>query len=304
MPNWNDLLEEIRVEASQTAHDRVRRKYLMELHKHTKRNVIIYYSGWLQRPGLRAQQSVAWGIDDNDKNGFMSCIHKLERKTGLDLILHTPGGDLAAVESLISYLHATFGNDIRCIVPHMAMSGGTMIALASKQIVMGKHSSIGPIDPQIGGIGAFGVLEEFNGAVEAVKKNPASAAVWHPIISKYNPTLIGSCQKAVTWAVQLGHQYLMSNMLAQDKDKEAKAAAIVRELGDHLKTLSHARHIDPAHAKQMGLNILDLESDQKLQDLVLTIHHACCHTFSGGGAVKIIENHNGIAVIDTCVKAG
>ena len=100
------------------------------------------------RPAFRAFGS--------NKNGFMSVIKGLDRTDGLDLMLHTPGGDIA--EFLVEYLRAMFGNDIRAIVPQLAMSGGTIIALACSQIVMGEKSSIGPIDPQFGTMAATGLL--------------------------------------------------------------------------------------------------------------------------------------------------
>lgn len=100
-------------------------------------------------------------LNDGDKNGLMATIHKMDRAKGLDLVLHIPGGDMAATESLIDHLRSMFGTDIRVIVPQIAMSGGTMIALAAKEIVMGKHSNIGPIDPQFGAIPAHAIKEEF-----------------------------------------------------------------------------------------------------------------------------------------------
>src|SRR3990172_2554772 len=99
MPAWNEILAETQVAGS--VHDVIRRKYLKELHRYTKRPTIIYYSGWLQKPHLQNQPGVILGISDADKNGFMSVIHKLDRKNGLDLVLHTPGGDMAATESLV-----------------------------------------------------------------------------------------------------------------------------------------------------------------------------------------------------------
>jgi membrane-bound ClpP family serine protease len=60
-----------------------------------------------------------------------------------------------------------FGTNIRAIIPQMAMSAGTMIALSTREIIMGKHSNLGPIDPQIAGIPAHGVIEEFNRAAGA-----------------------------------------------------------------------------------------------------------------------------------------
>ena len=72
-------------------------------------------------------------VNDNDKNGFMATIHQLDRSCGLDLLLHTPGGEAAAAESLVHYLRQMFGNDIPAIIPQLAMSAGTMIALSCKE---------------------------------------------------------------------------------------------------------------------------------------------------------------------------
>lgn len=156
MPNWNYLLKEIAntpAEGETSSADIVRRKYLSKLYNLTNRNTIAYYSGWLSKPKIEGVE-----ITDEDKNGFMACIHKLDRDKGLDLILHTPGGDGAATESLIFYLREMFGHDIRAIVPQIAMSAGTIIACACKSILMGKHSNIGPVDPQFGGIPAIGII--------------------------------------------------------------------------------------------------------------------------------------------------
>ena len=177
MPAWNEILNEIH--ASGSVHDVVRRKYLKQLNELTDRNIIIYYSGWLQKPGLNGVE-----VNDADKNGFMTVIHKLDKKKGLDLLLHTPGGETAATESLVDYLRSMFGSDIRAFVPQLAMSAGTMIACACKEIYMGKHSSLGPIDPQFRGIPAHGVVEEFNLAHDQIKKDHSWIPVWQPIIAK------------------------------------------------------------------------------------------------------------------------
>uniref|UniRef100_UPI003222108E SDH family Clp fold serine proteinase n=1 Tax=Acetoanaerobium noterae TaxID=745369 RepID=UPI003222108E len=160
MPSWNAILEEIQQSKRIDALDYVRRSYLKKLNVITGRNVIAYYSGWLQKPGTNNSS-----ILDDDKNGFMTVIHNMDRNKGLDLILHTPGGDTAATESIVDYLRRMFNTDIRVIVPQLAMSAGTMIACASKEIIMGKQSSLGPIDPQFNGIPAHGVIEEFEKAL-------------------------------------------------------------------------------------------------------------------------------------------
>ena len=142
MPNWKAILDELHAAGSQ--YDIIRRKYVEELANLTERNVIIYYSGWLQKPGLPGTE-----VNDNDKNGFMNAIYGLDASKGLDIVLHTPGGESAATESLVDYLHSIFGYNIRAIVPQLALSAGTMIACACKEVIMGQHSSLGPVDPQL-----------------------------------------------------------------------------------------------------------------------------------------------------------
>ena len=61
----------------------MRRRYLQQVHNITQRNVIIYYSGWLQKRVDGTE------INDEDKTGFMTVLHELDRSKGLDLILHT-----------------------------------------------------------------------------------------------------------------------------------------------------------------------------------------------------------------------
>jgi len=290
VPNWGQILDEIQTSGS--THDIIRRKYLSKLGKYTGRNVILYYSGWLQKPGI-----IGAGINDGDKIGFMSTINGLDRKKGLDLILHTPGGSMSATESLVDYLRSMFGSDIRAIVPQIAMSGGTMIACSCKSIAMGKHSSLGPIDPQISGIPAHGIIEEFKKAYEDILISPNKIPLWQPIIAKYNPTLIGECEKAITWAQEMVRDWLSTGMLKDDPEKNRKIDRIMLELGDHALTKSHDRHLSAEKCKQMGLNIELLEEDQIFQDRVLSVHHACIQTLSSTNAYKLIENQKGVAFI-------
>lgn len=292
MPNWNEILDEIRVSGS--THDIVRRKYLKSLQRLTGRNVIIYYSGWLQKPNASGIQ-----VNDADKNGFMTVTHKLDRSKGLDLILHTPGGETAATESLVDYLRSMWGTNVRAIIPQLAMSAGTMIACSCNEIIMGKQSSLGPIDPQFKGIPAHGVVEEFIRAHTEIRADPSKAAVWQPIIAKYNPTLIGECEKAIDWSNQMVKEWLLSGMLTGVDNADGKANVIIEELGNHSLNKSHARHLSADKCNSIGLKITKLEDDPKIQDAVLSIHHTCIHTLTSTNAFKIIENHNGKAFIQS-----
>ena len=297
MPNWAEILNELH--AAGSTHDVVRRKYLRELHDLTGRNVIVYYSGWLQKNALLNRGVTGFEVNDADKNGFMTTVHTLDRSLGLDLLLHTPGGEVAATESLVDYLRAMFGTNIRAVIPQIAMSAGTMIACACSEILMGKQSSLGPIDPQYRGLPAHGVIEEFQAAAREIKADPAKIPLWQAIISKYQPTLIGECDKAIRWSEQITKEWLKTGMFAGDPKADSKAATVIAGLGKPALTLSHDRHISIDTAKRLGLKIISLESDHTLQEAVLTVHHACIHTLRSTGAIKIIENHHGVATIDS-----
>ena len=296
MPNWKEILDETRDAGN--IYDVVRRSYLKDLFELTNRNVIVYYSGWLQKGALTDHGYSGFHIQDSDKNGFMATIHGMDRSLGLDLFLHTPGGDTAATESIVDYLRAMFGNDIRAVVPQLAMSAGTVISLACKQVVLGKHSSLGPIDPQIMGLPAHGIVEEFERASQDLE-DPGKSILWQHIINKYHPTLLGECEKAIEWTNAMVKEWLIDGMFAGEETAESKADKIVEELSSHVLTKSHARHISLKKALEMGIEVFPLEDDQKLQELVLSVHHACIQTLSLTDACKIIENHEGLGYLDS-----
>jgi ClpP class serine protease len=286
MPDFNELSDQLNV-------DSLRKRSVAAVHAKTGRNVIIYYSGWLQKQGQVPQKVV---ITDADMNGFMAAICGLDKTKGLDLILHTPGGEVNATEALVAYLRSIFGTDIRAFVPQMAMSAGTMIALSCKEIWMGKHSSIGPIDPQIGGVAAHGIVEEWDKAQSEIKANPVLANAWNPILQKYGATLLGQCQKAIQMADAIVKKWLPEGALHHIADAAVQTETIkkvMESLGEHKKTLNHGRHVSATAAEAMGLNIKWLESEQSLQDAILTVHHSLTLTFTNTPAMKVIENHLG-----------
>ena len=83
----------------------------------------------------------------------------------------------------------------------------------------------------------------------------------------------------------------------------SKAKKVLKEFGDHKMNKSHARHISKEKCKEIGLKIIDMENDNELQDLILTAHHAFMHTFSNSLSAKIVENHLGVAYIETMQMA-
>lgn len=294
MPDLTQILNEIKgLEAEGSSIDKVRRKYIQNFSELRNRNTIVYYSGWLQNPSIPENS-----ISDMDINGFMTNIHEMDTSKGLDLILHTPGGSLAATENIVNYLRSVFNCDIEAFIPQIAMSAGTMIACSCKKIYMGKQSSLGPIDPQffmpnVGQVAALGVIEEIERALKEINDNPASQVFWANIFQKYNPTFVGTCEKAIAWSQEITTKWLQDCMFNGQRNAEKKANEIIQKIASHKETKSHSRHLSAQMCKDIGLVIEDLEQDQQLQDAVLSIHHACMATLQNLSVVKIIENQNG-----------
>jgi len=97
-------------------------------------------------------------IDINDSEAILRAVQMTDPKVPIDLVLHTPGGLVLAALQIARALKAHEGQ-VTVFVPHYAMSGGTLIAMAADQIVMCKHAVLGPVDPQLGDMPAASLLK-------------------------------------------------------------------------------------------------------------------------------------------------
>lgn len=88
-------------------------------------------------------------IDINDSEEVIRAIHLTDKDVPIDMILHTPGGLVLAALQIARALKQ-HSSKVTVYVPHYAMSGGTLIALAADEIVMSSHAVLGPLDPQLG----------------------------------------------------------------------------------------------------------------------------------------------------------
>lgn len=264
-------------------------KYVKAFERHTNRNIIVYYSGFLFT-------DTNTGIQEEDMNGFMSAVHKMDKKKGLDLFIHTPGGLVSTTEGIGNYLKAVFNGNIECYVPHMAMSCGTLLAMACRKIYMGKHSCLGPIDPAFGAYRADAVIEEFEKARKDIASNPNLALLWQPILAKYPMTFLGECEKAKQAAEIVAKKWLSDGMLADVSDREKKIDKILSVFASHQKTKMHDRHISPFEARDIGMNVHLIEEDPVLQDRVMSVHHAADNYCRSEGYTRFISNANGIGL--------
>ena len=280
--------------ATRNFEGQVRRKYLKELADHTGRPVVLYATAFgLHKYG--GAPGLPFSITIEDIQGFMAALHGV-KGTGLDLILHSPGGSLEAAEQLVNYLRAKFSH-VRAIIPQSAMSAATMVACACDEILMGKQSALGPIDPQITMMSPEGpttlpaqaILDEFALAKREILSDPRLAAVWIPKLQKLPHGFLKYCETTIDLAKQKVAGWLKDYML---HDAEA-SNRLAEWLGSSTEHKTHGRPISAALARGQGLRIVPLEDDQLLQDKVLSVYHAVMLTFEKTNCVKIIESHEG-----------
>ncbi|HDN82857.1 MAG TPA: hypothetical protein ENG50_00665 [Candidatus Altiarchaeales archaeon] len=176
-------------------------------------------------------------IDIEDSEAILRAIRMTPKDKAIDLIIHTPGGLVLAATQIAMALKKHPG-EVRVIVPHYAMSGGTLIALAADKIVMDENAVLGPVDPQLGimmkSYPAVSVLK----AIEAKGKENVD-----------DETLIMGdiAKKAIT---QLNRFIVY---LLKDKVGEKKAEEIARKLTEGRWT--HDYPLTFHDLKEIGLNV-------------------------------------------------
>jgi ClpP class serine protease len=172
-------------------------------------------------------------IDVNDSEEVLRAIHLTDPKVPLDMVLHTPGGLVLASLQIARAIHMHKGK-VTAFVPHYAMSGGTLIALAASEIVMSEDAVLGPVDPQIGQSPAASILK---------------AVARKPVAEVDDQTLIyaDQAEKAI---VQLRES--VRELLA-DKVSPEKAEELSRLLSEG--TWTHDHPITFERAKTFGLPV-------------------------------------------------
>src|SRR5260370_42179580 len=114
----------------------------------TGRPLIIYASDFITPKPNKAQLANLMMISLADKDGFDEVTRNLPRDIGIDILLHSPGGSAEATESIVALLRDRFSY-IRFIIPSVAKSAATMLAMSGEQLLMDERSELWPTDPQM-----------------------------------------------------------------------------------------------------------------------------------------------------------
>jgi Serine dehydrogenase proteinase len=196
-------------------------------------------------------------VDRSDTLGFVDMLHNITPGEPIDLLLHTPGGDVDAAEKLITLLRCATGEEgqLRIIVPDYAKSAGTLMALGANAIVMSDSSELGPIDPQISAKDGDGrdvvysvltYLNAYDEALTAFREAPDDL-VSRITFEKFDPVLVRKFK-----SIRDRARMFAENLL---KRRGVNFSKIANELMDVSRYPSHGQMIDWEQAQTMGLPV-------------------------------------------------
>ncbi|ADY00251.1 hypothetical protein VMUT_0034 [Vulcanisaeta moutnovskia 768-28] len=189
-------------------------------------------------------------IDIEDSEAIVRAIRTTPPNTPIMLILHTPGGLVLAASQIAKALKAHPAKKV-VVVPHYAMSGGTLIALAADEIVMDPNAVLGPLDPQLGGPG--GIYLPAPSILKAVEVKGKDKVDDQTLI------LADMAEKAINQVKELVIE------LIKDKVGEERAGYIADRLVGGYYT--HDYPITVEHLKEMGLKV-STEVPMEVYDLM------------------------------------
>ncbi|MBI2917176.1 MAG: hypothetical protein HYY01_04200 [Chloroflexi bacterium] len=312
MATWDEVRLEIerrtREARGEGQQDVVRREKIQRVEGVTKRPLIVYATDFLDQAkvGVVGLSGVSIGLDD--KKAFIQATSDVPHGP-LDILLHSPGGSPTAAESIVHLLRSSY-KPIRFIIPDIAKSAATMLALSGDEILMDARAELGPIDPQLilsreGRVivaPAQAVIDQFERAHAELVANPNRVIAWMPILREYGPALLEECHKAIALAKQLASDWLAGYMFANDPEGARKANVVADYLGDHNNFKSHGRRVGLEQLEQLGVGLkaYDLQRfDPTLHEALMDLYWSIDITFNNTHAFKIVEHRSGSAYIQS-----
>lgn len=235
-------------------------------------------------------------IDNSDIIPFTDLLSDLKGNDCIDIILHTPGGLADVVQKLVIAIRNKYKN-VSVIVPGMAMSAGTIFSMSANEILMGKTSSLGPIDAQIVSGGKQYSAEAFLSGVEKIKdevqKTGKLNPVYIPILQNITPGELQEYENAQELSKALVKDWLVkykfSDWDVDKKKKEKRAEEIAKELGKHSRWLTHSRPLGIEELRELKLKITDYTETPELNDAITRYFVLLAMTFDKSGIYKLYE---------------
>jgi hypothetical protein len=200
-------------------------------------------------------------IDRDDAISFADLLHNVSTDDNLDLMLHTPGGDIDSAEKLIYMVRKKVRNaQLRIIVPDFAKSAGTLMVLGADEVVMSDTSELGPIDPQVvrrDGNGnrlshsVLNYLDAYKTHREALLERPSSLPD-QIMLGKLDPETIKLFEAVRDRAKRFAEQLLQRGMF---RNKPGNWSKLASDLIDIKRWPTHGQMISSEDAVTLELTV-------------------------------------------------
>lgn len=264
---------------------------------------------------LRGREQLVFAADLNKPGSPISVNHSdllplqdqvanLQRDS-LDLILETPGGSGETAEDIVRLLRSQFG-ELNVLVPGVAKSAGTIMAMAADEILMEDGvSALGPIDAQMSWQGktfsAYALLEGLNKIKKDVETNGTLNMAYVPILQGVSPGELEHAQNALDFAKVLVREWLATYKFKNwthhssdgrpvtDEEKAERANEIAALLCNHSHWRTHGRSIHVSDLRDMKLKITDYAESPELAEAIKRYFVLLQMTFQTTSIYKVFE---------------
>jgi len=264
----DDVLRDVQQDLQQ-AHSQVpkRQELIKKIEKQRDSKLIVYVS------------KLEYMIDYNDIQVFSAMLDSVGVTEKIDLLIQSGGGLGVVAEKVVEMIRTYSTGEFRVIVPNLAKSAATMIAISADRIVMGVTSELGPIDPQIpviqGGVQHYVSAQSFVDARDRLEQETAAAVkdgnpyqAYIAQLSSLNTGFIDHCEKALHFAEDFAVKALKNNMLHGKPNSARLARRIARNLNSASTYFTHGRTISAQVIRnnrplnELVVEELDMNSDE------------------------------------------
>jgi hypothetical protein len=232
-------------------------------------------------------------MTSNDIPSFESVLNSLDGAEQINLLLHSPGGDATIVEKMVDMCRSHLSGKrkaFRVIVPNIAKSAATVLALGADKIVMGYCSELGPIDPQVQiavsgvtqSVSALSFVESrdklMNEIEEAIKHGKPTVGLVQQLAS-LNIPFTNEMEKWIGFAkdtaAKLLDKYMLRFKIPQATSRKKKASQIAEKLLSKELFPVHGQFIDGITAQKLDLGVELLDRNEKLWELLWEYYIRC-----------------------------
>ncbi len=263
--HYDTLLQEVQNEIAITQSQSKKRQDLISKVEKERGTKLLFYVTKLQ-----------YSLDYDDINLFGSMLSAMGETDNVELVIQSPGGNGLVAEKVTEMIRQYCRKTFRVIVPNLAKSAATMVALAADQIIMGVTSELGPIDPQIfiKQTGATQVVsaQSFLDAKSDLENKLQDAErkgepTLHLVtqLSLIDPAFINYCQKNIDFALDFATKNLSRYMFKKKTDGSQLASTVAANLCGTGKYFLHGRTISAQTIKSSSelspLNVVALDKE-------------------------------------------